>query len=57
MSPYVCVTKMIEHIVAESALIFKGTKYEDSWVFYHDALSLMTAKETIMWMEEKGLHE
>jgi hypothetical protein len=57
LEPLTCVTKMIKHIVAESALIFKGTKYEDSWVFYHDALSLMTAKETIMWMKEKGFHE
>jgi hypothetical protein len=57
MSPYLCVTKMIEHIVTESALMFKGTKYEDSWVFYHDALSLMTAKETVAWMKEKGFHE
>ena len=57
MSPYVCVTKMIEHIVAESAKMFKGTKFEDSWVFYHDALSLMTAKETVQWMKEKGYHE
>jgi hypothetical protein len=57
MSPYVCVKKMIEPIVAQSALIFRGTKYEDSWVFNHDALSLMTAKETVEWMKEKGYHE
>jgi hypothetical protein len=57
MSPYVCVTKMIAHIVEESAMIFQGTKYEDSCVFYHDALSLMTAKETIEWMKEKGYHK
>jgi hypothetical protein len=57
MSPYVCVTKMIKHIVAKSAWMFEGTKYEDSWVFYHDAPSLMTAKETIEWMKEKGCHE
>jgi hypothetical protein len=57
LSPYVCVTKMIEHIVAESALMFQGTKHEDSWVFYHDALSLMTAKEIVEWMKEKGLHK
>jgi hypothetical protein len=48
---------MIKHIVAESALMFKGTKYEDSWVFYHNALSLITAKETVVWMKERGFHE
>jgi transposase-like protein len=57
MSPSVCVAKMIKHIVAESALIFRGTKYEDSWFFNHDALSLMTAKETVEWMKEKGYYE
>jgi hypothetical protein len=57
MSPYVCVAKMIEHIVAESASMFKGTRYKDSWVFYHDALSLTTAKETVERMKEKGFHE
>jgi hypothetical protein len=57
LSPYVCVTKMIEHIVAQSALMFKGTQYEESWVFYHDALSLMTAKESVEWMKEHGHFE
>jgi hypothetical protein len=57
LSPYVCVTKMIEHIVEESAIMFQGTKHKDSWVFYHDTLSLMTAKETVEWMKEKGLHK
>jgi hypothetical protein len=45
---------MIEHSVAELALMFKGTRYEDSWVFYHDVMSLMTAKESVEWMKEKG---
>jgi hypothetical protein len=28
-----------------------------SWVFYHDALKLMLAKETVDWMKEKGCHK
>jgi hypothetical protein len=44
---------MVEHIVVESARIYKGTKHEYDWMFYHDALSLMTAKETVKWMKEK----
>jgi hypothetical protein len=31
----------------------KGTYHEDDWFFYHDALSLMTAMQTIEWMREK----
>ena len=30
----------------------KGTKYEGNWIFYHDALSFLTAKETKKWMTE-----
>ena len=33
--------------------MFKGTDHEDNWFFYHDALNLMTAKDTIAWMKEK----
>jgi hypothetical protein len=44
---------MVEHIVEETARIYKGTEHEDDWMFYHDALSLMTAKDTVKWMKEK----
>ncbi len=47
LSQYVCITDMVEHIFLESAKLFKGTKHEHDWSFYHDALSLMTAKDTI----------
>ena len=53
LSSFVCISKMVEHIVVETAQIYKGTKNKDNWMFYHDALSLMTAKETIKWMKEK----
>ena len=56
MKQYVCITTMIEHIVVSSAAMYKGTQYEDTWVFYHDALSLMTAKETIEWMIQKDYY-
>ena len=53
MSPFVCITDMIEHIVTESAKVFEGTEHEDDWVFYHDTLSLMTAAATIAWINQK----
>ena len=31
-----------------------GTRHQDDWYFYQDALSLMTAKSTMNWMREKG---
>ena len=41
-------------MVKASAEVFKGTKYQDNWYFYHDALSLLTAKGTVDWMREKN---
>jgi|Transcript_29455 hypothetical protein len=42
------------HTRKESANCYKGTVHEDDWFFYHhDALSLITAQETIKWMKEK----
>ena len=54
MSSYVSIADMITHIYDETALLFKGTTRENDWVFYHDSLSLMTAKETRKWMKDKG---
>jgi hypothetical protein len=38
----------------ETEKLFKGSKYEDDWFVYHDALCLMTASDTKKWMEEQG---
>jgi hypothetical protein len=54
MSQYVCVTQLVEHIVTESAKFFIGTEFEDTWVFYHDALLLITGNDTVEWMREYG---
>ena len=51
LSGYVCITVMITHIIVESAALFVGTPHEHDWVFYHDALSQLTAHETIEWMK------
>jgi hypothetical protein len=44
---------MIEFMVVESQRIMCGTCHEDDWMFYHNALSLMTAKDMIKWMQKK----
>ena len=44
---YSCVRNMIEHMVSETKRVFKGTTHEDSYLFYHDSLILITAKETV----------
>ena len=53
LSPYVCVTDLIDHIIKESQKIMNGTMYEKNWYFYHDALSLMTANQAREWMEKQ----
>ena len=50
---YACVRNMIEHIVSETKRVFEGTTHKSSFLFYHDALSLMTAKENRKWMKEQ----
>ena len=52
LSPFVCVTSLVTYIIEESTRIMKGTVHEHDWYFYHDALSLMTAKTTLTWMED-----
>jgi predicted flap endonuclease-1-like 5' DNA nuclease len=53
LAAYISIADMIEFMVGESQRVMEGTHHEDDWFFYHDALSLMTAKETIQWMREK----
>jgi hypothetical protein len=37
--------------------MFKSTTHEHDWLFYHDALSLLTAQETVSWMKEQGYYK
>ena len=48
---------MIERMLSETKRVFKGTTHENSFLFYHDALSLMTAKETRKWLKGKGYED
>ena len=40
------------HMAEESDRLMLGTEYEDEAMFKHDALALLTAKETKEWMKE-----
>jgi hypothetical protein len=53
MSQYACVTQLVQHIVMESSKLFIGTEFEDTWVFYHNALSLMTGNNMVEWMGQQ----
>ena len=52
LSPFVCITKLVLHIMYQTKRMMVGTTHQDDWFFYHDALSLMISKGTMDWMEK-----
>ena len=44
-------------MVSETKRVFKGITHINAFLFYHDALLLMTAKETCNCTEERGYKE
>ena len=57
MSSYKCITDLINHLVLATDEVMRGTKYEGKGLFFHDALSLLTAKDSVAWMKEKGIYQ
>ena len=55
MKGYTCVTSLVHHIFLSTAESFKGTRFEHSFVVFHDALSLMTAITTQAWMKTQTI--
>ena len=41
-------------MMKEAENLMKGSVHEDDFFIVHDALVLMTAKDTIQWMKEKN---
>ena len=52
MSKVCCITDLIRFMMKESDNLMKGSVHEDYFFIVHDALVLITAKETIEWMKE-----
>ncbi len=50
-SPYLCIKDIVWNMVLESERMMKGSKNENNFWFAHDALSTLTANETIAWMK------
>ena len=48
---------LIEHLIRIGDQHCRDTPFRTNWVFYHDALALMTAKEMIAWMVEKNYYK
>ena len=54
MSKFCCITDLIWFMMKEAENLLKGSVHEDDFFIFHDALVLITAKETIEWMKEKN---
>ena len=57
MSKFCCITDLIRFMMKEAENLMKGSVHEDNVFIVHDALVLMTAKETIEWMKEKNYNQ
>ena len=55
MKRTVLITTVVQQIYENSKEIFKGTKYEQDWYFYHDVLSLMTSNSYRKFMTKRGI--
>ena len=54
MSKFCCITDLIWFMMKEAENLMKGPIHEDDFFIVHDALVLMTEKETIECMKEKN---
>jgi len=54
MSSYVPITDLIDHVYEETRQAFVASKHESDFLFYHDALSLMTSADSIKYMKTKA---
>ena len=57
MRDKVCVTDLVTHIHNTTKAAYKGTKYEDTYLWSHDALTQMFDKTCIEWMKEQGFYD
>ena len=54
MSKFYFTTDLIRFMINEAEKLMKGSVHEEDFFIFHDALVLMTAKETINWMRQNG---
>ena len=55
MKKYMSICSLVLHMYTATKQAFSGTQHENDFLFYHDALSLMTSRETIEWMAEQNI--
>ncbi len=50
----VCVTDLVKHIVKQKKC-YQNTEHSDTYMFYHDASSLLTANQCVEWMKKQKI--
>ena len=50
-------TELMDHVISESKKMFKGTKHENDFLIYHDALASWWEKGSQEEMEKKGFKD
>ena len=53
----VCITDLVTHVPKTTEAAYKDTKYKDTYLWSHDALSQMFDSTCIEWMKEQGYYE
>ena len=53
----VCVTHLVQHIDKTTKAAYKGTKYETTYLWSHDALTQMFDQTCIEWMKKERYYE
>ena len=54
MSKFCCITDLIRFMMKEAEKLMKGSVHEENFFIFHDALVLMTSKETIKCMKDNN---
>ena len=52
LSGHACVSDLVKHIVLKTKECYEGTEHEDTYWFYHDALSQLTHDSCVDWMQK-----
>ena len=52
---FISINSLIDHMFREAKEIMRGTVHHDDYVVYHDALSLMTGRGAVEYMQKKLL--
>jgi hypothetical protein len=51
----VCIIDLVKHIVVLTKKCYQDTEHSNTYMFYHKALSLMTAKLCVEWMKQQKI--